>query len=93
MSMGSQRTRALARVVGALSTLLIAASAIAAQPAPVVEKVEPPNWWTGSTVNPVRLLIRGQNLAGARFNCPRVSCSGRPLPPLPPRAQPRTQRR
>jgi len=51
-------------------------SALAAQPAPVVEKVEPPNWWAGSSVNPVRVLIRGQNLAGARFNCRRVSCSG-----------------
>lgn len=43
--------------------------------APVVEKVEPPNWWTGSTVNPVRLLIRGQNLAGARFECSRIACA------------------
>jgi len=55
--------------------LLLAVTTIAAQPAPVVEKVEPPNWWAGSTVNPVRLLIRGQNLAGARFNCRRVSCT------------------
>ncbi len=51
-------------------------SVLAAQPAPVVEKVEPPNWWAGSSINPVRVLIRGQNLAGARFNCRRVSCSG-----------------
>jgi hypothetical protein len=29
-------------------------------------QVDPPNWWTGSTVNPVRVLIRGQNLTGAR---------------------------
>ena len=31
-----------------------------------VEKVEPPNWWAGSSVNPVRLLIRGKNLGGSR---------------------------
>src|SRR5918993_48597 len=29
---------------------------------PRVEKVEPPSWWAGHTVNPVRVLIRGQNL-------------------------------
>jgi neopullulanase len=53
----------------------LVSSALAAQPPPVVEKVEPPNWWAGSSVNPVRVLIRGQNLAGARFNCRRVSCA------------------
>ncbi|MBV9226283.1 MAG: cyclomaltodextrinase N-terminal domain-containing protein [Acidobacteriaceae bacterium] len=30
--------------------------------APSVTKVEPPNWWTGHTLNPVRLLIRGTGL-------------------------------
>ena len=34
--------------------------------APSVAKVEPPSWWAGHTVNPVRLLVRGQNLHGAR---------------------------
>ena len=33
---------------------------------PTVEKVEPPNWWVGSTINPVRVLVRGANLKGAR---------------------------
>jgi len=33
---------------------------------PSISKVEPPSWWTGHTINPVRLLVRGQNLAGAR---------------------------
>jgi 4-alpha-glucanotransferase len=28
-------------------------------------KVDPPSWWTGSTLNPVRLLIRGKDLKGA----------------------------
>ena len=28
-------------------------------------KVDPPSWWTGSSVNPVRLLIRGTNLKNA----------------------------
>ncbi|HEY0431144.1 MAG TPA: alpha-amylase family glycosyl hydrolase, partial [Pyrinomonadaceae bacterium] len=29
-------------------------------------KVEPPSWWAGHTINPVRLLVRGKNLSGAR---------------------------
>jgi glycosidase len=30
-----------------------------------VNKVEPPNWWLGSTLNPVRVLLSGLNLRGA----------------------------
>ena len=33
---------------------------------PAVTKVEPQSWWAGHTINPVRLLVRGKNLAGAR---------------------------
>ncbi len=32
---------------------------------PTVTKVEPPNWWPGHTLNPVRLLVRGTSLTGA----------------------------
>jgi glycosidase len=39
--------------------------------APSVAKVEPPSWWTNQAVNPVRLLIRGANLNGARVNAER----------------------
>lgn len=46
---------------------------LAAQ-APVIEKVDPPNWWGQHTVNPVRVLIRGKHLAGARLTCPRLQC-------------------
>ncbi len=35
--------------------LLIAGACSAA---PVVRKVEPPNWWTGHSLNPVRVLVR-----------------------------------
>jgi glycosidase len=35
-------------------------------PAPSINKVEPPSWWAGHTINPVRLLVRGQHLHGAR---------------------------
>lgn len=37
-----------------------------AQSAPEAIKVEPPNWWVGHSINPVRVLIRGRNLHGAR---------------------------
>ncbi|MCU1266923.1 MAG: hypothetical protein JWM21_3241 [Acidobacteria bacterium] len=33
---------------------------------PVVTKVEPPSWWAHHSINPVRLLVRGTNLTGAR---------------------------
>lgn len=32
---------------------------------PTVEKIDPPNWWAGYAINPVRLLIRGSGLQGA----------------------------
>jgi glycosidase len=63
--------RLLAAAVAAVATL---AGAAAAQ-APVVEKVEPPNWWAGHSVNPVRVLVRGRHLAGARLECPRLACA------------------
>ena len=34
-------------------------------------KVEPPNWWAGHSINPVRLLVRGKNLQGARVTATR----------------------
>ncbi|HEV7858565.1 MAG TPA: alpha-amylase family glycosyl hydrolase [Pyrinomonadaceae bacterium] len=38
---------------------------------PAVLKVEPPSWWANHTINPVRLLVRGRNLGGARVNATR----------------------
>src|SRR5262249_46976106 len=29
-------------------------------------KLDPPNWWSGHSINPVMVLIQGKNLAGAR---------------------------
>lgn len=40
--------------------------------APQVIKVEPPNWWPAHTVNPVRLLVRGAHLHGARVTARRL---------------------
>ncbi len=36
--------------------------------APEILKVDPPSWWSRSTVNPVRLMIHGRNLHDARVN-------------------------
>ncbi len=33
--------------------------------APRIDKLDPPSWWAGSTWSPIRLLLRGQDLAGA----------------------------
>jgi len=38
---------------------------VLAQPGPSITKVDPPSWWAGHTINPVRLLVRGTNLRGA----------------------------
>ncbi|HEX8186176.1 MAG TPA: alpha-amylase family glycosyl hydrolase [Blastocatellia bacterium] len=43
-----------------------ASVALPAQAAPEVMKVEPPNWWPRHSINPVRVMIRGRNLAGAQ---------------------------
>ena len=46
----------------AVHCLLLTASAQAL----TVQKIEPPSWWAESTIKPVRVLIRGTNLGGAR---------------------------
>jgi glycosidase len=35
--------------------------------APEVSKVEPPSWWPGHSLSPVRVLVRGRNLGGGRL--------------------------
>jgi len=54
----------LALVIGA------ALSGAAQSGPPQVTKVDPPSWWVGHSINPVRVLIRGSNLAGARLTAP-----------------------
>lgn len=49
--------------VGALSPLVGAEG-----PAPVITSIEPPSWWAGHTVNPVRVLIRGSHLQAPVFD-------------------------
>src|SRR5947209_17547675 len=62
--------------------LVVLFSAVAALAQPRVTKVEPPNWWAGHSMNPVRLLIRGDKLCGARIEAAasglrtsRISCN------------------
>jgi glycosidase len=58
---GSALRRALA--AAALGSL----AAVAGAEPPVVSKVEPPSWWPGHSLNPVRVMLRGRGLAGARL--------------------------
>lgn len=58
--------RQLDRVAGLLVVLLAASSLSLGQAKPEVLKVEPPNWWARHSINPVRVMIRGRNLGGAR---------------------------
>jgi glycosidase len=48
--------------------LLAPAFARAQNHVPQVEKIEPPSWWAGHTINPVRLLVRGRKLDQAKVN-------------------------
>jgi len=57
-----------------LVVFFFATTSAVAQVAPQILKVEPPSWWAGSSLNPVRLLVRGKNLEQAR-----VQISGRGL--------------
>jgi glycosidase len=51
----------------ALSLLAaVVGTATAQTKAPSVSKIEPPSWWANHSLNPVRLLVRGSNLANAK---------------------------
>jgi glycosidase len=69
----SRRTLLALAVLGILAAGPVALVPAVAQDGPEVLKVDPPSWWTGSTLNPVRLLVRGRNLAGARVEAPSGS--------------------
>ena len=56
----------ISRLASLIALLVVFASLSVAQTAPVVLKVEPPNWWVGHSINPVRVLIRGRGFDGAR---------------------------
>jgi glycosidase len=54
------------RSASLVALLFAFACMCAAESVPAVLKVEPPNWWIGHSINPVRVLIRGTNFSGAR---------------------------
>jgi neopullulanase len=54
-----------------LLILLVLPVYIFAQPS--VEKIDPPSWWQSSTVNPVRVLLTGNNLQGSKILVPTGS--------------------
>jgi len=56
--------------------ILLLSLCVVAQ-APTVEKIDPPNWWAQSTIDPVRVLIKGKNLTGAKIesNSPGIVAS------------------
>jgi neopullulanase len=60
----------------AMLLVLLAVAAPATAAPPEVLKVEPPSWWPGHTRNPVRLLVRGRHLEGARVEAAAASGLG-----------------
>ncbi len=57
-------TRARASLAALLLVVLI--PALCRAQSPTVDRVEPPNWWVAHSVNPVRVLLHGENLVGAK---------------------------
>jgi len=50
------------------SVLCLFVAGSASAQIPTVTKVDPPSWWARHTISPVRLLVRGTNLHGARVS-------------------------
>ncbi len=69
--------KTIAAILWITACFVLCASLTHAQtrPAPTVLKVEPPSWWAGHTINPVRLLVRGTNMHGARVKATRSETS------------------
>ncbi|HLE63141.1 MAG TPA: cyclomaltodextrinase N-terminal domain-containing protein, partial [Pyrinomonadaceae bacterium] len=47
-------------------SIILTCISISPAQAPEVLQVDPPSWWTRSSMNPVRLMVRGKNLQGSR---------------------------
>ena len=59
----------ITRIIGTICVNLCLSLCVAGQ-APEILKVDPPSWWVGSSLSPVRVMIRGRNLQGARVEIP-----------------------
>lgn len=60
--------RSILKLGCAMALLAFLPGAVAQTPtsgAPRVERIDPPNWWTGQALTPVRVLLQGKNLTGA----------------------------
>ena len=57
---------ALVPPVGVAAILLVLSAPQPVSP-PIVRKVDPPTWWAGHSINPVRVLIAGSNFSNARI--------------------------
>ncbi|MDT4895306.1 MAG: neopullulanase [Acidobacteriota bacterium] len=71
------KLKTIAAILWTLACVLQSAGLVQAQTAlpPAILKVEPPSWWAGHSINPVRLLVRGTNLTGARVTATRPETS------------------
>ena len=49
-----------------LLCFVVADCSLTCAQSPSVTKVDPPSWWANHTINPIRLLVHGANLRGAR---------------------------
>jgi glycosidase len=66
---GTANTRpSRSQFVQLLLLLLVCGATGVAQSGPTVSKIDPPSWWASHSINPVRLLVRGSNLAGAKVS-------------------------
>jgi glycosidase len=68
--MSAPKTFAMLKKIIKVSLVIFAFATISFAQAPKIEKVEPPNWWASHTINPVRLLVRGENFQNASVKSP-----------------------
>jgi neopullulanase len=69
-------TRPILAALAALAVLPPAATPVCTAAPPEVVKVEPPSWWPRHSIDPVRVLVRGRNLAGAKVTSGRGLTAG-----------------
>ena len=81
---GVQCVNASSVLLATFILLLFTPQAVLAQ-TPQVHKVDPPSWWVRHSHNPIRLLIHGKNLQGAkvqavetglRLGIPKINSKG-----------------
>jgi glycosidase len=68
LSYAGEALRSAVRAFTCSGVLLTLCAVCLGQGAPEVLKVEPPNWWARHSINPVRVMITGRNLDGARVD-------------------------